>query len=516
MNTASLNDKCKLTKFELIFLLSSALLTITFVSTCSPLYPFNPWDDANCFFTIGRGIVKGLTLYKDLFDHKGPLLYFIYAVAALISDKSFVGIWIIECLAASAYAIYSWKIARLFVNPSKYSVFIMPLFLGVVYTSRMFNFGGNAEELCFPLLTIMLYIGLKAAVKGDGIPGKSDALICGLITGSLFWIKYTFVGFAAGLCLFILILSIKQKRFVRLWSLVWRFVAGFVIISIPVFNYFIATKSLDYLWESYFYDNLALYLTKTDPYPATGIPVLENIVVTLIAIKNTAKEHLAFGVLFLLTVVSLFFVEKKYRLKVSLLFLVTFAASAGFVFTRSIRIYYYGYILFYCLSLAVVPVIKAINLAEKAAKRNPRFISLLISALFVVLYLFSIFMCKNIYLIFKPKDFLAQYRVAEIINQTPEAKILTYGVMDEGFYTAAGLLPANRFFGAGKNIEANYPAIHEEQDRLIDEGYFDYIITSYFLEPDWENYELIQTETDPYIDFTGEEILIGHKIYKKI
>lgn len=88
MGTTSFKDNSKLSKYELIFLLFSAIVTITLVSTCSPLYPFNPWDDANCFFTLGRGILHGLVPYRDLYEQKGPLLYFIYALVALLSEKS--------------------------------------------------------------------------------------------------------------------------------------------------------------------------------------------------------------------------------------------------------------------------------------------------------------------------------------------------------------------------------------------------------------------------------------------
>ena len=185
MGKTSLKDNNKLSKYELMILWISAVLTITFVSTCSPLYPFNPWDDANCFFTIGRGMVKGRILYKDLFDHKGPLLYFVYALTALISGRSFIGAWIAECIMAGVFAVYSWKTVKLFVSTSKNSVLLIPVFIAVVYTSKMFNFGGNAEELCFPLITIALYKGLKAVVKGDGLPKKADALICGILAGTI-------------------------------------------------------------------------------------------------------------------------------------------------------------------------------------------------------------------------------------------------------------------------------------------------------------------------------------------
>ena len=146
MGTTTFKDNSKLSKYELIFLLISAIVTITLVSTCSPLYPFNPWDDANCFFTLGRGILHGLVPYRDLYEQKGPLLYFIYALVALLSEKSFIGAWIIELATASVFAVYSWKIIKLFTNPAKNMLVLMPLFLAITYSNGMFNFGGNAEE----------------------------------------------------------------------------------------------------------------------------------------------------------------------------------------------------------------------------------------------------------------------------------------------------------------------------------------------------------------------------------
>lgn len=57
-----------------IFLLASALL-LAVLSTSSPLYPTNPWVDANCYMTVARGMRAGLLPYRDLIEQKGPLLY---------------------------------------------------------------------------------------------------------------------------------------------------------------------------------------------------------------------------------------------------------------------------------------------------------------------------------------------------------------------------------------------------------------------------------------------------------
>ena len=514
MAEQKLKDKTSLTKTELALLIAAAAVTITVVSTCSPFFPFNPWDDANCFFTLGRGIIHGKVPYRDLYEQKGPLLYFIYALAALISEKSFTGAWIIECVLASVFAVFSWKTAKLFTEPPKFAIALVPVMLGMTYTARVFNFGGNAEELCFPLLTVSLYFGLKAIVKGDGLPENREAFICGLFASALFWIKYTFMGFMVGLCLYILLMSLIQKKFAKLWSLVWRFIAGFAALSVPILIYFLANGALGSLWEAYFYNNIFLYHSRIPLGGIAGAPVIKHIYIPLYCVIVISRSYPEFGIMLILSIVSLFFVGKKVYRKVWFLFFITLAMTLGFVFTKTSFIYYYIYIVAYCFGLVLIPFIKGLNFISKKLGQSASLAKGVVVCFLMICFAMILLLGKNSYLFMQKRDQMAQFRYAEIINQTPDAKILTYDVMDSGFYTAAGLLPSNRFF-CFLNIESNYPPILEEQHRLIKEGYYDYIITSYFCEEKWDNYELIREETDTYVDFTGEKALDGFRLYKR-
>ena len=55
----------------------------------------------------------------------------------------------------------------------------------------------------------------------------------------------------------------------------------------------------------------------------------------------------------------------------------------------------------------------------------------------------------------------------------------------------------------------------EEQDRLIEEGYFDYIIT-YYDGYDWDNYELVAVSDDDYSDYTKELFVVRYCIYQRV
>ena len=515
MQNQKITDNSKLNKFELLFLIIVSSVTITFVSACSPLYPFNPWDDVNVFFVLGRGIVHGLVPYRDLFDHKGPLLHFVFALAAIISENSFIGIWIIECILASVFAIFSWKTAKLFIYPSKFMIMIMPVFIGVIYTIRMFNFGGNAEELCFPLLSVEFYLGLRSIVQKSGIPDKNDALICGIITGAIFWIKYSFLGFVIGFCLYIFLITLKRKEYKKLWDLVWRFLLGIVIVSIPIVTYFIVTKSLGDLWEAYFKVNLFMYHEDTTTSKLLSIPVLKNFLIPIIFICRAVSNYPTYGVMLILAFLSLIFIDKAYRKKVIIFVVLTFSLTSGFIFSKTSAVYYYGYILTYCFGLGLITLIKGYIALTKVFKNYPKLIQTLIASFLSILYVLSILLCKNMYLIFQRKEMLTQFQIAEIVKETPDAKVLVYDSIDPGIFTASGIMPANRFF-CYLNIEQHYHPIKEEQDNLIAEGYFDYIITTFSFEEDWDNYGLYKEITGPFTGPDGESSLEGYKIYIRI
>ena len=85
-------------------------------SKSSFLYPLNVWVDANCFFTMGKAMFNGKVLYLDLFDQKGPLLFFIYGLASLISYKTFLGVFILEVISFTIFLYYAYKLIRMYLK----------------------------------------------------------------------------------------------------------------------------------------------------------------------------------------------------------------------------------------------------------------------------------------------------------------------------------------------------------------------------------------------------------------
>ena len=91
--------KFNVQSFVLLILVS--FCSLLFCTKNSWLYSFNDWVDGNAFFTMGKGMVNGLVPYKDLFEQKGPLLYLIYGIGYLLSNKTLHGIFILEVISLS-------------------------------------------------------------------------------------------------------------------------------------------------------------------------------------------------------------------------------------------------------------------------------------------------------------------------------------------------------------------------------------------------------------------------------
>ena len=62
----------------------------------SPIKNDIPAVDSSVFQIMGKGLLNNQIIYKDLFDHKGPIVYIINALAYIISPN--VGLYIMETI----------------------------------------------------------------------------------------------------------------------------------------------------------------------------------------------------------------------------------------------------------------------------------------------------------------------------------------------------------------------------------------------------------------------------------
>jgi len=204
------DSKNRLSLKEIIVILSTAIISITLFSKSSPCYPINDWVDTNIFLTVGKSILHGKVLYLDIYEQKGPLLFFIFTIPAFISETSFIGVYFLEIISAFIFLYFSYKIARVFTG--KTILHYLPVYAFIIYSTKSFAHGGSVEEFCIPMLTCSLYYLIVALNNQSVILNSKQSFIIGIFIGCIFWIKYTMIGMYFGYVSVLIFLYIKSRQ----------------------------------------------------------------------------------------------------------------------------------------------------------------------------------------------------------------------------------------------------------------------------------------------------------------
>lgn len=472
-----------------------ALVTVSVCSLSSPLYPFNDWVDANCFFTVGKSMLYGIVPYRDLYEQKGPLLYALYALCYPISHRSFLGGWLLEIAAAWTFLSLAWK-SHLLLTGRRDPIFLF-LTAALVYTAPAFLKGGSAEELSLPLLMLSFYYGLRCIFLNRELTER-EAFLIGLSSGAVLWIKYSMLGFYLGFILVPAYRMLRNGRGLRLLKLLGLIALGVATASLPVLAYFGYHRALDSLWEAYFYNNLFVYgkassLMNTFRGLASGM-----------ASMLTYNDATILLVLF--TLVTLW--REKNRMPALHVFL-CFCFAFGLIYAGGINLKYYSEILCVFIPLGVTQLMKfcgraretAQNAGEKAAetgspekacgdgfKQRPD-IGRISRIMIPLLFTLALFGSENSYMLLQKRSEMPQFIFAETLKEDSDATLFNYGALDIGLFTTADILPSTRYF-----CMLNLPSeeMVREMEHYMRDGVTEYIV-SRGLEVESPSYRLLQT-----------------------
>ena len=439
----------------------------------------------------------GKVPYRDLYEQKGPVLYFLFALSALPVKTGYLGVWITEVISFALFLFYSGRIAALYLKHRGFVWLILPVLGFLVCLAPAFDMGGGVEELHLCCFVLSLFYILRA-LQEKRLMKAWESLLIGACTAAAFWSKYTFCGFYAGLVVLVLIWYLSRKELKRLGLTVLHYLGGFAAVTLPVLLYFWMNHALDDLIQAYFINNITLY-ARTEKsafeyaYTSLGLTFKRNFLYSVLWIPG--------GLLVLIGFIR--------HWKESLAVLLSFAGLVLTTYMRSPGYIYYGLVLApYALAgmimiLLIPDRLLARFTGKKAASRvwvgwKAGYAALLILMLTVLSLLLEQH-SSNTYAMSGRYRETPQARFAAIIREVPDAAVYNYRFLDGGFYYAAGVLPVNRFF-CHFNIDL------EEQDTearsLVESGRFDFIVTRTNKLPsslvEKGGYELVCEASRPY------------------
>lgn len=463
-----------------------SFLILMFCSQNSFLYARNDWVDANWYITMGRGLLKGKLPYKDLFEQKGPLLFFIFAIVALFKNP-YIGTFIFETITLCILLCFVYKFAKNFLKRDAFSL-VTALFMGIIITTTFaFSKGGGAvEEYALPIYMYLL-LCLYEYVEGKQF-SRTRSFLIGLWISVLFWVKYTLMLFPVFMLLVYLVLCLVRKEFKPLLKSILFMMFGFLSLSAVIILVFACAGGIKQLFTNYFYDNLFRY---TKGYSISKV--------LLLLTYFKLNMHV-----FLLTFLGFLVYILKFKKKAIPLTVFAVLNILGlFIIAKS-----YYYVLPTCL-FACFGIIMGFSFADKFEFKYMKFVYGAAAVLvFGISVLFGFLFSNVKHELSRPKEDYVEYKIARKIESynLDEPTLLCY-CYDYGFYTALGTVPSTRFYATNNFEPEAYPELYDSYKTYISEQTTDFLVTTaYYYEYEKatidENYTLVEV----YETYTWENL----------
>lgn len=231
----------------------AAAFVLRFSYSTSFLYPGYCGYDSAIFQTIGKYWAQGTVPYKDLFDHKGPLIFFIDMLGYLIRGRA--GILVLQTLnlALSLWLLY--KLARLTLSRP---LALLAAGTALVYLARTFDEGNLTEEYALPFIALSLWLAARwclGPARQKAPHPWQYAAVYGACFGAILMLRVTSAVSIGCFVLVICICLIARRQWAALGRNALGFVGGFAAATGPFCVYFALHGALgDMLYGTVLYN----------------------------------------------------------------------------------------------------------------------------------------------------------------------------------------------------------------------------------------------------------------------
>ncbi len=233
-----------------------------FSYSTSPLYPYYFGGDSAQFLLMGKAWLSGKIPYKDLFDHKGPIIYFIDMLGFAITGNK-TGVSIIQVVFMGITLTAFFEISQLAKKSNLYGVIAVTVALIVM--NYNYGDGNSSSEYCQPFLSWSVYGLLKYFQSDREEHDLRWTILYGMTAGVCLMNRLTDVIPICGGIGVVCIILLMKKHFRNFFQNAAAFILGVLIVILPFCVYFLWTHGAFEM----FYDVLLFnvdYLKETTPW----------------------------------------------------------------------------------------------------------------------------------------------------------------------------------------------------------------------------------------------------------
>lgn len=478
------------------------------LTSSSPIFVTNQWDDANVSLTVARSWLKGVIPYRDLFEQRGILFYVFYVVAAFFSETDFFGVFLVEVVLAVITLLGLIKIAQLKLS-SPFSAYVALFCQSLIYGSTIFGYGGSPEEFVAPFIVWGLFYILKNSHEAPVLSiKKKDLIIIGFLFSMVFWIKFSLIGIFAGFYLILGFYFLWKRPYLLIRLIALSFIGFILPVAIPLVVLFVQGGLVSF-FQVYFYDNIFLYGQK--------VSIVQKFFLFIQSSGTDIFSHYVVSLLLFGSVMYLFCKSARtdsWILQQWLIPLVVLFQFFGIYFSGKGQWYYYLGVIIVTSPLLCYTLSDILSNNPNLSKNK---------SIYIVCMSLSVLVLgsgnQNMKNAVRVGDQLTPIATIDMGNyikkhsKTKNPTLIEYNGIDSGFFLHSGAVPTEKYFEQTNFPLATFPNSYYGQLKIIKEKRVQYVILRSNQQRDFRN-QLLVTKPSLFTNFQWlDESRAEHNAY---
>ena len=226
-----------------IILIIFAIL-ISLQSSISPIYSNGYISiDVSVWTNIANRMSHGQIMYKDFFDHKGPILYFLYYLGYLFGE--YLGIWMLDLICNIINVLIIYKISKLILKNKVKSLIVVAICTCFMCGLCIEN--PCTESLSLPIILISLYEFTKYTLNIKKFSRK-ESLCTGICFAIVLLLRPNIATLWVVYYIYIFVKLVREKEVKHLIQVIVFSITGVIIVFLPIILYLIKnTAFIDFI-----------------------------------------------------------------------------------------------------------------------------------------------------------------------------------------------------------------------------------------------------------------------------
>ena len=211
-------------------------------------------NDLAIFYTAGLSMKRGLVLYRDLFDHKGPYIYFLFYLSSVLGEINHIGMYILFSFIFSILFIIIYKI--IIICTGNKNISLLTSLSSILYMFNDFTSYANLspENIIYLYIAICIYLFLKNREKfynDEKVNDYRTIFFIGIFAGFILMSKYSLVSLLLPIIIIYLIDIVKNKNYKKLFYMFIYGMLGVIVGLMPAIIYIFKNNIINDFIEAY-------------------------------------------------------------------------------------------------------------------------------------------------------------------------------------------------------------------------------------------------------------------------